>query len=173
MELSSFSEHIVTEYFERDDGLRFEVKINIDAFVPEYFEVLDQRLEKLRVGLEPKKDKKGKVKTESALQLEKRLLEIQREAYAEMLTCPVKLPNGESTCLLKGWDLTENGLPLAASKEVLVMLPPNAVQELWEFCKERSKTVKKPATAALVSQTTGAITADGSQALRVVGGQGT
>jgi hypothetical protein len=171
MDISSFSENIVTEYFERN-GERVELKINIDAFVPEYFDALDVRMNEIEkrhaskiAALTP--DKKKNAKPPSVLKTEKTLLEIQREAYAEMLTCPIKLPDGSTTQLLKDWDLTENGMPLMVSKEVLIKLPPRAVEDLWNFCKDKSKTVKKRVDGE--TEEVSESTPSGSRALRAVG----
>jgi hypothetical protein len=159
MELASFSENIITDTTER--GL--ELQINIDAIVPDYFDVIEQRLKDIESRSKPKKNEK-----KSALQSEKQLLEMQREAFAEMLTCPVKLPDGSITSFLKGWDLTENGLPVACNKKSLLRLPPRAVQEIWEFCKAKATTVKKRLDEVETSDNM----QGGSQAIRLVG-QGT
>lgn len=162
MELSSFSENVVTETFSRN-GEEVELKINIDAIVPDYFEALEERLKPLSVRLKNlgekyqamvdqinkrQEDSKKKKKVDntplpSTIQLEKEMAEIQREAFAERLTCAIKLPDGTSTQLLKGWSIVENGMPIAPTKEALLRLPPRLVQELWERCIKRTETVKK------------------------------
>ena len=161
MELSSFSENIITAKMERS-GESLELQINIDAIVPDYFDVLADRMKSIEKRYTPKK----KGEKETTFQSEKRLLEIQREAFAEMLTCPVKLPDGSKTAFLKGWDLTENGLPLECSKEALLRLPPRAVQELFEFCKAQATTVKKRVDEE--TEATSETTHSGSMALRAV-----
>lgn len=173
MELSSFSENIVTETFERN-GETVELKINIDAIVPDYYEQLEERLKPLSARFEAvqaqladhqaevsrrkleedarekriKKTKKqeGPLKFEplpSLLPLQKQMDELQREGYAEKLTCPVKLPNGSYTQLLKGWSIVENGLEILPSKENLMRLPPKTVMELGERCLKRAATTVK------------------------------
>lgn len=159
MELSSFSENIVKVSFERN-GESVELQVNIDAIVPDYMEQLEKRLkpfkarwtalssnfEKVqaevgRIQEETKKNEKAKKpkpvkpidpKLPSVLSLEKEMAELQREQNAERLTCPVKLPDGSLTALLKGWSITENGAELVPSKENLMRLPPKAVEEIWE-----------------------------------------
>lgn len=157
MELSSFSENIITETFGRN-GDSVTLQINIDAIVPDYYTQLEERLKPVNTRIEALQAKfvkaeaslkqvKGRKKTKtnlpSMLSLEKELAEIQREAHAERLTCPVLLPDGSFTALLKGWDITENGQPIAANKENLLRMPPNAVRELWERSIKRATTVKK------------------------------
>lgn len=174
MELSSFSENIVTETFERNGEL-VELKINIDAIVPDYYEQLEERLKPLNARFEvvqlqlaehqaeidrrkaeeddrQKRIKKTKKQEKplkftpmpSLLPLQKQMDELQREAYAEKLTCPVKLPDGSYTQLLKGWSIVENGLEILPSKENLMRLPPKLVKELGERCLKRAaSTVKK------------------------------
>lgn len=188
MELSTFSENIVTVKFERS-GETVELKVNIDAIVPDYYDQLEvnlkpvnARLEVLRENYEKvqselkrqekavKKGAKGAIKMPSVLSLEKELAEIQREANAERLTCPVKLPDGSFTALLKGWSITENGSDLLPSKENLMRLPPKAVEEIWERCIARANTVKKRVDEE--DEETSESTHDGSMALRVVGQSG-
>ena len=162
MELSSFSENIVTEKFERN-GESVELQINIDAIVPDYFDVLALKMKAIEKKYTSEKKSK---KPESHFVAEKRLLEIQREAFAEMLTCRVKLPDGSTTSFLKDWDITENGMKLACTKENLLRLPPRAVQELFEFCKLKATTVKKRVDEE--TEATSERTHNGSMALRAV-----
>jgi hypothetical protein len=179
MELSSFSENIVTETIERN-GETVELQINIDAIVPDYFDVLEERLAPLNERLrtlqakaetyqKEQKAKKGKKPARPAvtlLSLEKEMAEIQREAYAERLTCPVKLPDGSYTQILKGWDITENGMAVEPTKDNLMRLPPKAVEQLWECCIARTETVKKRAETSTVTSENAQ---GGSAGLRVVG----
>jgi len=183
MELSSFSENIVTETFERN-GEQVELKINIDAIVPDYYEQLDERLAPLNKRLEAFREKHAKLEAEvkrreklkdkdkakslpSILPLEKELAEIQREAWAEKLTCPVKLPDGSYTQLLKDWSIVENGQPVPPTKENLMRLPPRAVEELWERSIKRATTVKKRVEEE--TEETLETTPSGSRALHAVG----
>lgn len=170
MELSTFSENIVTVTFERS-GETVELKVNIDAIVPNYHGQLEERLKPMstrhralvekfvqvqaevaRVKDETERNRKAKrpkpVKPidpslPSVLSMEREMQEIQRESHAERLSCPVELPDGSFTALLKGWSITENGLALEPTKENLMRLPPKAVEEIWERCIERANTVKK------------------------------
>lgn len=197
MELSTFSENIVTVTFERN-GETVELKVNIDAIVPDYMEQLEERLKPFKVRWATLSENFSKVQAEvlrfqeetekntkskkpkavkpidpnlpSVLSLEKEMAEIQREQSAERLTCPVKLPDGSFTQLLKGWSITENGAELVPSKENLMRLPPKAVGEIWERCIERTNTVKKRVDAE--EEETSESMRDGSMALRVVGQTG-
>lgn len=172
MDLSSFSENIVTIPYERNGGT-VHLRVNIDAMLPEYFDALEERLAPLMKRAAEideqiqNPSKKKNSKTPSRLQLEKQLLEMEREAHAERLTCPVTLPDGSQTCLLKGWDLTKGGAPLSPSKEVLVTLHPRVVAEFSELCLEATKTVKK--RVAGEDEETTENTHSGSKELRVVG----
>jgi len=195
MKLSTFSENIVTETFERS-GETVELKLNLDAVVPEYHEVLQERLKPTikRIGelqaelfsiqslvqqhddaVNKPTKKRARLKPFDAPKvsaqisgLNKEMAELQREVHAEKLTCPVSLPNGEATCILKGWDLTDDdGMDLTASKENLLRLPPNAVLAIWEQVERRFTTVKK--RVDVEAEETEANTHSGSMALRVVG----
>lgn len=191
MELSSFSENIVTEIFERN-GETVELKINRDAIVPEYFDVIADRLKpatdrvnelaasydqlqkevrKLRAE-EKKKKKPTKPADLTSLmsrmrEVQKGIAEINREIFAERLTCPVSLPDGSTTCLLKGWDMTDNGNPIPPSKQNLLRLPPPAVEALFEFVNAKIETVKKKAESE--TEETSDDVPDTSAGLRVVG----
>lgn len=134
MELSSLSENIVIVPYERN-GERVELSINIDAFTPEFFRAVGERF-KAKINTlrtEGKKPKSKKVDDAAFFESEAQTLELNREIYADLLS------NG----VLVAWTVTENGLPVAPSKGVLVMLPPRLVYELWEQCLEAAKTVKK------------------------------
>lgn len=185
MELSSFSENIVTVSFERS-GETVELQVNIDAIVPEYNAVLEEKLKPInkrvevlranyeRVVAEVEKLKKSKkksgVKIPSVLSLEKELAEIQRESNAERLTCPVKLPDGSYTQLLKGWNTTHQGVAIEPSKENLMRLPPKAVEEIWERCIAKATTVKKRVDEE--TEETSESTVSGSKGLHAVGQTG-
>lgn len=198
MELSSFSENIVKISFERS-GETVELQVNIDAIVPDYLDQLEERLKPLstrhkdlvanfvkvqaeadRIKAEVEKNKKAKrpdktvkpidPKLPSILSMEREMAEIQRESHAERLTCPVKLPDGSFTALLKGWSITENGLGIEPSKENLMRLPPKAVAEIWERCIERADTVKKRVDEE--DEETSENTASGSRGLHAVGQTG-
>lgn len=198
MELSSFSENIVTETFERS-GETLELKINRDALVPDYFDVMTERLKptieqlerlmethaKLQQEIEEVEEstkepttKKGKSKkkpkpidlgamTIRMREIQKGIAEINREVYAERLTCPIKLPDGSTTCLLKDWDMTHKGDPIPASKENLLRLPAAAIEALFDFVMSKTETVKKKEESE-TGETSDAVP-NGSPALRVVG----
>jgi len=186
MELSSFSETIVVKTFKRG-AQSVELHINIDAVVPEYYEVLDKRLapsvtklntlmaevdqmlsgDKTADGGKKKRTKPEQPETDqrSMLAIEKEVSELQREIWAERLTIPVKLPDGSETSLLKDWDVTEKGQPLKPTKEVLLRMPPVAVRSIGEFCMKQIETVKKTLDEEAMSDST----QDGSPALKLVG----
>lgn len=194
MKLSSFSENIITEIFERS-GESVTLKLNIDAVVPEYHDMLGERLKPTIERLGQLQSEAVNIQTqiqehEQALSkpsrgsrkpkpidatsiatrfsaMQKEMAQLQREIHAEKLTCPVELPSGETTCILKGWDLTDdNGLELAATKENLLRLPPNAVKAIWEQAELRLSTVKKKEESE--TRETSETTRDGSPGLRVV-----
>lgn len=135
MELSSFSENVIEVPFERN-GQTVNLRINIDAFTPNFFRAVGKMLNrKLPVG-------KGKTKKRLDFEQDALLLEHNREAHADLLTCR---PDPDHSPILAGWDVTENGMPLEPSKEVLIQLPPRLVGELWDLCMTKAKTVKKTA----------------------------
>ncbi|MEK6281879.1 MAG: hypothetical protein AABN95_16115 [Acidobacteriota bacterium] len=173
MELSSFSENIVTERFERN-GETATLQINIDAIVPDYYEVLHERLapviqrlgaltiehqaiqDEIQKAVE-QEEKAAKSKRKKAISidtaglgarlssLQKEIALLDKETIAERLTCPVTLPDGSTTCLLKGWDTTVEGMAIPASKENIMRLAAKAVRVIWERVESRLETVKKTA----------------------------
>jgi len=174
MELSTFSENIVTEVFERS-GEKVALKINLDALVPDYDDVLQERLapsiqrlealarqhaelvdeiEKLNKEQE-KKTKKPREVIDLApymvrlSEIKKGSAEVKREIFAERLTCPITLPDGSTTCILKGWDITENGLEITPSKANLLRMPTAAVEALFDFITSRLDPVKKRVDEAI------------------------
>jgi hypothetical protein len=193
MELSSFSENIVVERIERN-GDFVELQINIDAIVPDYYEQLEkllapmtERREALRekyneltVEVERRKkefekaEKNGKPKKQkplpSVLAMEKELAEIQRDEFAARLTCPVRLPDGSLTALLKGWNITVNGEAIPPSMGNLAKLPPKTVEEIWKRSIAAADTVKKRVDEQ--DEETSDTTQRGSKELRVVGQTG-
>jgi hypothetical protein len=166
MELSSFSENIITETFERS-GETVTLKINRDALVPDYQEVVSERLKpsserleqllqshaELTTELEALQKKEAKSKKPSTIDfksffdrikdIQRGIAEVKREMFAEQLTCPVALPDGSMTCILKGWDITEQGTPLLPTKENLLRMPALAVEALFEFVMSKMQSVKK------------------------------
>lgn len=184
MELSSFSENIVNEPFERN-GEVVNLRINIDAIVPDYYDQLEDRLAPITKRFEAmqkkydeiaadieKRAKSRRKPNEQAVtdlaramrSIEKESGEIKRELYAEKLTCPVLLPDGSYTALLKDWDVTEKGKAVPPTKENLVRLPPQLVEELWKRCEARFNTVKKTVDEETIqNQTTPETMETGSQ----------
>jgi DNA-binding protein YbaB len=194
MELSSFSENIITETFERS-GEKVELKINRDAFVPDYTDTVSEKLAPTMKRLEDliaqhsqltieikglQKQETGKRRSKKLTTLvdftdvttrmkamQREIAEVKREIYAEQLTCPVSLPDGSTTCILKGWDITENGLLIAPNKENLLRLPTPAVEALFDFVMSKMETVKKKVESE--TRETSESAPGGSAALRVVG----
>lgn len=172
MELSSLSENIVIERFERN-GEMVTLEINIDAIVPGFDDELLKRLagviermqaleedskalqaqvakavkqqEKVADGKRVKKAADVKEMAQRLDAIRKQMEPLEREIYAERLTCPISLPDGSTTCLLKGWDTTVDGVAIAASKENLMRLPAKTVQVIWSHVESRLNTVKKTA----------------------------
>lgn len=159
MELSSFSENIVTVPYVRS-GETVDLSVNIDAFTPEFFRIVGERFTKKMKELEredsAKKGKKGKKADAEIFETEARALEVNREIYADLLS------NG----VLVGWTVTENGKPVMPTKDILLKLPPRLVVELWNLCLEASKTVKKRVDEEI--EDTSDSTHSGSMALRAV-----
>lgn len=170
MELSSFSEYIVTVPYERS-GETVNLEINIDVFTPEFFRRVSKRFEERMRGyqaIDARAKPKGRSKAKADpiegakafFENEARELEIKREIHAELLAGGV----------LKGWDLVENGLPILPRYEVLIRLPPLLVEDIWNLALEKAKTVKKRVESE--TRETSETTHDGSQGLRVVGQTG-
>lgn len=172
MELSSFSENIITVPYERS-GETVNLEINIDVFTPEFFRRVGKKFEE-RMKEYQATDAQTKVKSKSKskpkvdpiqgaknfFENEARELEIKREIHSELLAGGV----------LKGWDLVENGIPIQPDYEVLIRLPPLLVEDIWNLALEKAKTVKKKVESE--TEETSETTHDGSQGLRVVGQSG-
>jgi hypothetical protein len=169
MELSSLSENIVTRTFKRS-GESVTLKINLDAIVPDYAAEMDARLEPLSKRMETFVRQHAELQAEiEALQkkeeakdddqpsepidfilyagrlkeIRQGLAEVKRELFAERLTCPVLLPDGSTTCILKGWDVTQNGMSAPPTKANLMQLTSAAVEALFDFIMEETEVVKK------------------------------
>jgi len=169
MELSSFSENIITVPYTRS-GETVNLEINIDVFTPEFFRRVGKRFEERMRGyqaVDAQTKAKGKSKVKPKpdqfqgakhfFENEARGLEIKREIHAELLAGGV----------LKGWDLVENGLPIHPTYDVLIKLPPLLVEDIWNLALEKAKTVKKRVESE--TKETSETTHDGSLGLRVVG----
>jgi len=182
MELSALSENIIPVPYKRGND-ELILQVNIDAFTPQFWRELRIEAEKKFKDIErqiaaavkePKGARQPKKLTKAqqakqleeqfseemksqldALELTARRLEAEREANIEFL-----IPH-----VLKGWDATENGVPVALTKEVLMPLPPKLIQEIFDLCVKAAKTVKKTDD----EEETQANTQGGSQGLRVVG----
>jgi hypothetical protein len=181
MELSALSENIVpVPYKHGDDELILQV--NIDAFTPQFFRALRASAEEkfkavereiaaaIKAKPEVKGQKKPKKPTKAqqaeedfkqqvndqldTIEARARRLEVERETNIEFL-----IPH-----ILKGWDATENGVPVELTKDVLMSLPPKLIQEIYNVCVKAANTVKKSE-----EEETPANTQDGSPALRIVG----
>lgn len=190
MELSALSENVIAvPYKHGDDTL--ELKVNIDAFTPEFWRLMKARAEekfkelerqiRLAVQDASKPEVKGQKKP-------KRLTKVQQAQQAEEdLKAEIKqqLDSIEGRArqleaeretniefllphVLKGWDVVQNDAPVALTPEVLNTLPPRLIQDLFDTCVKASKTVKKRADqdeGEEISENT----SSGSQALRIVG----
>lgn len=170
MELSSFSEYIVTVPYTRSSET-VQLEINIDVFTPEFFRRVGKRFEErmkcyraidaaAEKNLKRSRNAKKPDQVEQAkifFENEARELEIKREIHAELLAGGV----------LKGWDVVENGVPIQPSYEVLMKLPPLLVEDIWNLALEKAKTVKKRVESE--TEETSGTTQDGSPGLRVVG----
>jgi hypothetical protein len=145
MKISSFSQQIIKAPYERNGDVVM-LEINIDAFTPDYYRDVEARLNNKVAALKkqtPKKRKSkvaGKTKRQPKAKLEvfentARASELSREIYADFLYPGV----------LVSWDLTEDDdvTPIPLNKEALLRLTPRLVHELFLFCVEQSKTVKK------------------------------
>lgn len=153
MELSSLSTNIVTIPYEHN-GDTTNLDVNIDIFTPEFFRLVGKRFADKVKEWEDKVEKEAKQKraqpapkpnnatdkkaneARNALAFfedEAISLEVSRQIHAELLAGGV----------LKGWDVTRDGLPIAPSYEVLMKLPPLVVEEIWKLALERAQTVKK------------------------------
>jgi hypothetical protein len=156
MELSSFSENIVTVTFGRGKET-VDLEVNIDAFTPEFFRKVGKQFQSKMKALEAE-DKKTKKKADGMdfFETEARALEIQREIHASLL----------SSGVLRGWTVTVNGEPVEPTKELLMARPPLLVEALWNACLNAAKTVKKRAEEETEETSEG--THSGSMALRAV-----
>lgn len=141
MELSSFSENIVSVPYERS-GETVVLQVNIDAFTPEFFRQVgaafsDRLKDWQQEDAQDPKPKRGKkndpAKPLTFFESQARELEVEREIFSRLLS------NG----VLKGWDITENGLPVAPTFEVLNKMPPALVKGLWKSALKAAETVKK------------------------------
>lgn len=183
MELSALSENIVPVPFKRGSET-IELQVNIDAFTPEFFRAQKERanakLKELKKEIARLKHEESQKKADKPKRLSKakkaelafeqeaeqslvRLeniaqeVEAERQSYAELL----------SSNVLKGWDVTENGIPIEPTMELLMRLPPRGLKEMWLACIDAAKTVKKKADDQ-TEETLGS-TPSGSRELRVVG----
>jgi hypothetical protein len=173
MELSSFSQQIVIVPYQRGEEI-VELSVDIDAFTPKFFRDagrrFKERLTKIQseVTARPKAEKKAKKKTKPSpvdaenaflvfFETEAQSMELNHEVSAELL----------SSGVLVGWTVTENGVPVQPTKEVLMKISPRVVKEMWERCLDAAKTVKKRAEE--VDEETLETTHTGSMALRAVG----
>lgn len=149
MELSQLRDNPTTETFD-DGGEGFTVTFNRNAFTPEFLRNAANQIRKLAETVHkaeaPKRRGKKQAEqpdplTESeitarSMEFNATFQEIEREVYADILAKHV----------LSAWSITDDGEPVVPSKEVLVTLHPRTVRGLWEFCFEKSSTVKKQQT---------------------------
>lgn len=164
MELKFLSENIIPVPYRRGDQT-LELQVNIDAFTPEFWRAMKVRAEEKYKALEMeiqkalkeplpkvKKEKKAK-KLTPAQQAERAEQEIRAHIRQQLETIEGQAKQLEAERetniefliphVLKGWDATENGVPVTLTKEVLITLPPRLIQELFDLCVKSAKTVKK------------------------------
>lgn len=172
MDIHEFQLNPVTEYF-GPEGRGINVTFNADAFTPEFFRNAASRLREqfARAREEDKefekklKKAKGVERTLLSFEENARILEIERDVYAALLT------GTPGTPVLLEWGFTDKGEPLPITEEVLRGLHPRMVKDLYIFCTENALP-KSPATAVTqTNQTTSATSEDGtSQAVESVAG---
>lgn len=157
MELSALSQNIVMVPYKRGDET-LELQVNIDAFTPQFFREVrkhaEERFKILETEIEqtvkqsPKPEKKSKKLTKAqaetefkqrvkeqldGIEAQARRVEMERETNIEFL-----IPH-----ILKGWDVVQDGEPVALTKEVLLTLPPKLIQEIFDVCVKAAQTTKK------------------------------
>jgi hypothetical protein len=191
MELSALSENIVTvPYKHGDDTL--ELRVNIDAFTPEFwrlmkscveekFKMLELEIEKAlressKVGVKGQRKPRKLTKAQQVAEAER---EFKAEVKAQLdgIEGRAKQLEVERETniefliphVLKGWDVVENGSLVALTAEVLNTLPPRLIQDLFDTCVKAAKTVKKREDE---DEETSGDAQRGSSGLRAVGGSG-
>jgi hypothetical protein len=192
MELSSLSENVVPVPYERG-GEILNLQVNIDGFTPEFWRTMKAKAEarfkkvegqvkaELREAqkkVQPKVRPKKKLTKAQMLQAAEDDLraEVQRELFNIELRAKRLEAERETNIeflipyILKGWDATENGVPVQLTAEVLNGLPPQAVQAIFDVCVKAARTVKKRADEEDVE--TSESTPSGSRALHAVGQTG-
>ena len=96
---------------------------------------------------------------------EARSLDTKKEILIEMLRGDLDdlhEDENEGSGVLVSWILPN--VDIKCTRDSLRALPPRALEELWEFCSEKAKTVKK--SKAATTQMISAITGVGSQESR-------
>lgn len=164
MELSFLSENIIPVPYVRGDQT-LELQVNIDAFTPEFWRAMKARAEEKYKALEAEirralkepikaevKERKAK-KLTKAQQIQKAEREIRAHIKQQLDTIEGQAKQLEAEretniefllpYVLKGWNATENGVPVKLTKEVLMTLPPRLIQEIFDLCVKAAKTVKK------------------------------
>jgi hypothetical protein len=190
MELSALSENIVpVPYKHGDDTL--ELRVNIDAFTPEFWRLMKARAEEKFKALEleikkavqesAKSEVKGQRKPKKltkAKQAEKAEQQFKDEVKAQLDGIEGRARQLEAERetniefliphVLKGWDATDKGDPVECTAAILSTLPPRLVQDIFDTCVKAAKTVKKRADQDEDGETSENMNS-GSQGLRVVG----
>ena len=184
MELSALSENIVSVPYKRGNET-IELQVNIDAFTPEFFRLQKARAEEKfkefqREVLRLKKEEQAKTRPKKLTKAQKAELEFEQAAQLTFTRLEQRAQEAEaerqsfaellSSNVLKGWDVTENGIPVEPSKEVLMRLPPRGLEELWYVCVKASQTVKKRVDEE--TEETSENMLSGSKGLHVVGQAG-
>jgi len=185
MELSSLGENIVTvPYSHGSDEL--ELQVNIDGFTPEFWramktsaeEKLKAAVAQVKAEIKTKSQKQApKKRSTKAEQLRAAESEISEEVQRELDSIELRAKRLEAEretnieflipFILKGWDVTENGMPVQLTAEVLNSLPPRTVQAIFDVCVKAARTVKKRVDEE--TEETSENMPSGSRALHAVG----
>lgn len=192
MELSALGENIVSVPFPHGSD-ETELQVNIDAFTPEFWRSMKTRAEQKFKSLEAEikkavqeaskpeikgaKKPKKLTKAQRAQEAEKQFAEHIKERLDSIEGRALQLEAERETNVeflwphvLKGWDVTDNGVPVALTEAVLLALPPALVQRIFDTCAKAARTVKKRVDEEDVETSEGA--QHGSSGLRAVGGSG-
>lgn len=184
MKISSLSEHVIPVSHKHGNE-ELELQVNIDAFTPEFFiqqkKHAEEKLKEYRRQIQTLKAQngskpKGQKKKAKETEIQKAEREFNEKAHAALMELEYRVQEKEadrqsyarllSSNVLKGWDLTDDdGNPLAVNYDVLISLPPNCLQDIWDTCVKASRRVKKKVDAE--DEETSADTAHGSRVVNL------
>lgn len=156
MDVLEFQANPVTETFTRHDKSML-VTFNADAFTPDFFRAAAQMFREIHQQAKAgdkqateafkRAQKDDNEKSALGFEAQARRLEIQREIYARLLAGTPDTP------VLMGWELTRDGEAIPVTRDELSRLHPDFVQDLYNFCLERS-IPKSPEIPTIVASTT-------------------